>query len=61
VLTGASLGLLIAIDRRQAQRMPTEAHETEPAPDPVASTSQTGDRQPKRRGRLGPHPAEVIA
>lgn len=53
VLTGASLGLLIAMDRRQAKRMPVI--ETEPERRPKAKP------RPNRLGRVRSHPAEVVA
>ena len=49
VLTGASLGLLIAMDRRQAARAPALAPQPDPAPRPE-----------RKRRRIG-HPAEAIA
>jgi len=52
ILTGASLGLLIALDRRQAKRMP--AIETAPEREPP-------EHRPNRLGRVRSHPAEVVA
>jgi cell division protein FtsW len=52
VLTGASLGLLIAMDRRQSARMPADA--TEPI-------RRSPEPRPHRLGRVRSHPAEVVA
>lgn len=52
VLTGASLGVLIALDRRQAKRVP--AVETQPQRRPP-------EPRPQRLGRVRSHPAEVVA
>ncbi|MGD1915367.1 MAG: FtsW/RodA/SpoVE family cell cycle protein [Phycisphaerales bacterium] len=57
VLTGASLGLLIAMDRRQARQAPAES----PAPETNADTDP--DEVPKARPSFfrRKHPAEVVA
>lgn len=54
VLTSASLGLLIAMDRRQARR--ETANAPEPRPTPPQATPRPSSRP---RGRT--HPAEVVA
>ena len=59
VLTGASLGLLIAMDRRQARtELATTPHDAEvPTPQPKTPEHPT----PKRPRRRRNHPAEVVA
>lgn len=53
ILTGASLGLLIAMDRRQATRFAIAAPEPEPTPNAAPKPARSRVRQA--------HPAEAIA
>lgn len=59
VLTGASLGLLIAMDRRQAAHAPV--FETSSEDEPLAPAQTPRPQRRKQRSPTQAHPAQVVA